>query len=243
MQPRYTYRRDPWGDLGRAHAGVIPGIILVGIGALFLLNNLQIFPLHEIWRYWPAILIAAGMVKLVDSTYTAGRVAGGMLVIAGALILADTLGYITIRRQDVWPMILIGIGVLLLFQRTINWNATLFTRRSGGPNLSGVAIFSGGRRRIADANFQGGGITAIFGGYEIDLRKAGMQADSAVLEINAIFGGAEVRIPGTWNVVIEATGIFGGISDETMHPDENAPGFKKLIIRGAAIFGGVEIKN
>jgi hypothetical protein len=253
MEQRYSDRnrqmewqwqwRGPFADDGRAHAGVIPGIIFVGIGALFLLNNLQIFPLHDLWRYWPAILIAVGMLKLVDSNYTQGRVFGGVLVGAGVVALAHTLGYITIRKQDLWPLILIGVGLLLLFQRTLGGLDRVPRAAAVGGNLAGSAVFSGGKQKITDQDFKGGEISAVFGGYELDLRKAHIQGDSAVLEISAVFGGVEIKIPDNWSVAVEASGIFGGIADETVHPDERMPGYKRLIIRGSAIFGGVEIKN
>jgi hypothetical protein len=38
-------------------------------------------------------------------------------------------------------------------------------------------------------------------------------------------------------------GIFGGTSDETVQPLPEAPGVKRLVVRGVAVFGGVEIKN
>ena len=253
MEPRYTDRgkqwqwqwRATWGDGGRAPAGVIPGVILVSIGALFLLNNLQIFDFHDIWRYWPAILIAVGMLKLVDSNYSSGRAFGAILVAAGGILLAQTMGFILIRKEDLWPLILIAGGLWLLFQRTMNWSSVWSDR--GRPvtagTLHGIALFSGGKRRIADPDFKGGEVSAVFGGYEIDLRKASIQGDSAVLELNVIFGGVEIRIPETWSAVVEAAGVFGGISDQTVHPDESAPSVKRLVIRGSAIFGGVEIKN
>jgi LiaI-LiaF-like transmembrane region len=36
-------------------------IILIALGALFLLNNFDWFPLHFIWRLWPLILIGVGV--------------------------------------------------------------------------------------------------------------------------------------------------------------------------------------
>jgi hypothetical protein len=42
--------------------------------------------------------------------------------------------------------------------------------------------------------------------------------------------------------VIDGVGIFGGYSDKTIHPPSDPPA-KKLIIRGVAVFGGMEIKN
>jgi len=223
---------------------VIPGFILVGIGALFLLNNLHLLYFQDWWRYWPAILIAGGIVKLVDSTHPGGRVFGGILVGVGGLFLAHTLGYLYIRPGDLWPLILIGLGLMLLFQRTMNWPG-MQGGQGGRSASSGVlhafAVCGGGKRKLAE--FQGGEVSAVFGGYEIDLRKATMTVDSAVLEINVVFGGAEVRIPENWIAAVEGAGVFGGFSDETVHPAEQTPGVKRLIVKGSAVFGGVVIKN
>jgi len=151
-----------------------------------------------------------------------------------------------------WPLILIGLGLLMLFQRAhlharlANGPVTLTFRANTASNANTVkidAIFSGGKRVMNTQDFQGGEIATIFGGIELDLRQAGMTAESAVLEINAIFGGVEIRIPQAWSAVVEGVGIFGGFGDNTLQPDPRAPGVKRLIVRGAAVFGGVDVKN
>jgi hypothetical protein len=109
--------------------------------------------------------------------------------------------------------------------------------------LQEAAIFSGGKRTVK-GDFKGGKLECIFGGFDINMRQAGMSADFAELEVNAIFGGAEIKVPESWEVVMRGAGIFGGFNDETAHPDPAAhPNPKRLILKGAAIFGGVEIKN
>jgi hypothetical protein len=85
-------------------------------------------------------------------------------------------------------------------------------------------------------------MTSIFGGGEIDFSQSEIEGDQAVLEATMIFGGGEIHVPRTWNVVIDGVGIFGGYSDKTNHPPPDPPA-KKLIIRGVAVFGGLEIKN
>lgn len=234
-------------------SGLIPGLILVGIGALFFLNNLHIIYIREWLAYWPVILIAAGVVKLVDSTFSGGRIAGGVLFGLGVVFLAQSLGFLEIRMHDLWPLVLIGLGILLLFQRAEGWHAKLQYQPIGvdfktdipadGNTVKIDAIFSGGKRVITTQDFQGGEIVTIFGGIELDLRQAGMVADSAVLEVNAIFGGVEVRIPQTWSAVVQGVGIFGGFGDNTLQPNPDAPGVKRLIVKGGAVFGGVEVKN
>ncbi len=224
----------------------IPAIVLIGIGALFLLNNLHLVYFHDIFRYWPVILIAVGLVKLVDSTGNEGRIAGGILVGVGGIFMAQTLGYLTVGIFDLWPVVLIAAGVWLLVERTGGWPRTSDEEpdklKSG--KIREAAVFGGGKRNIADPDFRGGKVDAVFGGFEIDLRRSAIVGDSAVLEINAVFGGVEIRIPEHWRVEMKGAGVFGGYSDETRAPSPaEFPVIKRLILKGGAVFGGVVVKN
>jgi hypothetical protein len=105
------------------------------------------------------------------------------------------------------------------------------------------AIFGGGKRRIS-GEFKGIDALALFGGYEIDLRNATMTVDEAVINANAMFGGFEIKVPDTWSVQTEVTGIFGGHEDKTHQPDSRlVPNPKRLIVKGVTIFGGLSVKN
>jgi hypothetical protein len=106
-----------------------------------------------------------------------------------------------------------------------------------------ASVFGGGKRQINTQDFTGGHIDAVFSGYEIDLRGATMAADSATLKIGAVFAGIEIRIPETWSVVLQGDGVFGAFTDNTVQPDPRTPGLKRLFIKGAAVFGGVDVKN
>src|SRR3954471_18713987 len=116
MDPRHfhDYRRHQCGAAER----MVPAIVLIGIGALFLLNNLHIIYVREILRYWPVILIAVGIVKLVDSSDGSGRAGGAVLVGVGGVFLARSLGYLDVGVGDLWPLILIAVGLMMLFERT-----------------------------------------------------------------------------------------------------------------------------
>ena len=106
------------------------------------------------------------------------------------------------------------------------------------------AVFGGGKRKLNTFDFKGGHVDAVFGGFEIDLRDALMDGDSAVLETNAVFGGIEVRIPITWSAVVQGVGVFGAFQDETTQPNQTLiPNPKRLIVKGGAVFGAVEVKN
>jgi LiaF transmembrane domain len=104
-------------------------------------------------------------------------------------------------------------------------------------------IFMSFNRRITSKHFRFGKVSAIFGGFHLDFTGADIEGNQAVLQIEAVFGGGEIRVPPGWRVSITAHEIAGAFSDETYsHPGAAAPA-KVLLIHGTAVFGGVVIKN
>jgi len=106
---------------------------------------------------------------------------------------------------------------------------------------TGIAFMGGFKRNVSSKEFRGGELTAIMGGCEIDLRQASMVDGEVVLDIFAFWGGIELKVPLEWTVVVEATPLLGGFDDKT-HPPQGGSA-KRLVIRGYAIMGGVEITN
>jgi len=105
-----------------------------------------------------------------------------------------------------------------------------------------TAVFGGVDRHISAQDFRGTQCTAVFGACKIDLRDAQIQGREAVLETYAIFGGVEIRVPQDWEVVNRSIAVFGGIDDHRREPP-SGPGTKTLILNGAAVFGGVTVKD
>jgi LiaI-LiaF-like transmembrane region/LiaF transmembrane domain len=104
-------------------------------------------------------------------------------------------------------------------------------------------IFMSFNRRITSRHFRFGKVSAVFGGFHLDFTGAEMEGNQAVIQIEAVFGGGEIRIPPTWRVSVTAHEIAGAIVDETYsQPGASAP-TKVLVIHGTTVFGGVVIKN
>lgn len=244
---------------------LVPALVLIAVGGIFLLSNLHMMRVRDIWQYWPVIPMVVGVFKMADAQDGRDRTLGGLLLAGGAIFLANNMGLIPFNVWDMWPLLLIGVGVYMLVDRTGdpkipigdfiggkgNWKHFGGAASVGGKGTSRgawtrheTAIFSGGKRKIAVDDFQAAKYEAVFGGFELDFRGSQIQGESAVLEINAIFGGAEVKIPRNWSVVMQGAGVFGAFVDSAEQPDPTVTlNIKRLFVRGAAVFGGVEIKN
>jgi hypothetical protein len=104
-----------------------------------------------------------------------------------------------------------------------------------------VAIFGGvertGRWRVR-ARSQ---LTAVFGGVDLDLREADFDAPVVELNVQACFGGIELKVPAGLTVRNETVNIFGGTEVKNLgDPVEGAP---TLVIKGTILFGGVSVKG
>ncbi len=230
---------------GRGRGGIVTGMIFILIGLAFLLDHLGIVSLGSLWRFWPMLLVFVGVLNFLAQR----RSWGTLLMLAGVLLQLNQLGIAHFGWAAFWPMMLIALGLFIMWG-SFEWSSKSVpsTSAAGDPRttLNEAVVFGGLERRMTSQDFQGGDITAIFGGVELDLTEANMQADQATLAITAIFGGVEVRVPPTWQVAFRGAPIFGGIEDKTRTArvdDPASPSLKTLVITGAVIFGGLEIKN
>ncbi len=175
---------------------------------------------------------------------------GGAIAVGGMVLLASNLGYIHGNIwQLLWPVFVIFLGASFLL-RALKGGPSLGLRQCGPSPVSSASanvlseytVFGGVRRRIVSQEFEGGEVTAIFGGVEIDLRAAATKKDQIVIELNAIFGGVELMVPDTWDVSVRGAGILGGYEDKTMPRRDPASGKRPLlVITGSAVFGGVTV--
>jgi predicted membrane protein len=240
-------RQESSGSITRSpRGGFVFGIIVIVAGTVMLLDNLGILRARDFWDYAPLILAALGIGKIAESrNRPAPLLFGGLLAAVGTLWFLRNMDVLQFDVRLIWPVIIIGFGVFSLMramERQRYWTT------GGTPPVSEAqvqmfAVFGGSKRVIDAPDFRGADVFAMFGGVELDLRPAGM-VTGASIDANAIFGGVEIKVPLNWAVEIRGTGIFGGYEDKTIHPALNAQSpAPKLIVTGAAVFGGVSVSN
>lgn len=107
-------------------------------------------------------------------------------------------------------------------------------------DIAVVSIFDGHSLRPTSQQFRGGSVVSMFGGTQLDLRRAELANGRAVLRVTTIFGGTEVTVPDGWSVRITGRAVFGGVRqlDSGTSIDSEAPG---LEIEAKTFFGGLQV--
>jgi len=214
------------------------GVIVIIVGVLFTLDNLELIDASEYLRYWPAGLVAVGLLKLWHARTGQGVAGGFFMVAVGSWMLLEQIVAIQIRLHDVWPLFFVFIGGYMVWKGL--WGARSVRQSESADRVGGLAILSAVVRSNTSQAFDGGELTAILGGCEIDLRKASINGE-AVMDLFAFWGGIEIRVPEDWTVDSRVTPLMGGFEDKT-HQANSLP-TKRLVLRGFAIMGGIVIKN
>lgn len=224
------------------------GIIVLVIGLVVLLKQLGFETLVPIRHFWPYILIAIGLIIGISNKFRSP--APFILLIIGIahaipafhFNIGDSVVY---SKRLVAPLILICAGLYFLFASK---KKRCFPHRHTPTNdqnyVTKDVIFGGSKEIVTSKSFQGGDITAVFGGAELNFMQADMENEMAVMNVRAVFGGCEIIVPSHWDVKNEVTVLLGSVDDQrTLRMTEGNTAKKTLVLRGLCLFGGVEIKS
>jgi hypothetical protein len=232
-------------NTNRASSQVVLGLLVVGMGILFLLDNLDILNFRHAIGFWPLVFIVGGCVALFGNGTRSGRSSnfmGGVLIAIGLLMIVSRMGYFYISWGTLWPLVMIALGGLVLY-RSLGPGRVAREGAVAGESPDNVvdivAVLGGFERRVGSQDFRGGEITAVMGGCALDLRDASIVKE-AVINVFTIWGGINIKVPPDWTVVLNGTPVMGGFAEKTVRPPDAS---KRLVITGYAIMGGVEVRN
>jgi predicted membrane protein len=237
------------------------GFVILVMGALFLLDNLEIIEARSIWRnFWPLLFIGWGASRLIsgygDRFLPLLAIGGGGLLIANRVLDWD----VNVARI-VWPVAMIAFGAHILYR---SWRRPAVVHASGAADPASFGAAEPGtasadvladtsstfrdsamlgsiERRNVSQMFRGGEASAFMGSVEIDLRECRMASTEAVVDVSAFIGSVEIRIPRDWLVESRMSALLGSFEDLTAAPVEGSA--KRLVVRGSAMMGSVEIRN
>jgi hypothetical protein len=245
---------------------LLVGLVIVVIGVLLLLNNLGIgveVNVGNLLRtYWPVIPLILGLNWLFLSFgsskqdegkkiyFSWGQFITALIVLfIGLFFLGRNLGFFgdidtRIFWNTLWPIILILIGINLLRGRAFSGGGGGRFTFMGGTNIGSAQPWK----------LQSGSYFALMGGIEMDLTAAELDEGETVLDLTAIMGGIDMKLPRDMAVIYDGSAILGGVTFKDQEDGGIIAGRKIednisdsatriLRIQARAIMGGVEIKE
>ena len=252
---------------GMANSRVGTGLLLLLAGGLLLAYKMGA-PIPGWLFSWPVILIAVGLLVGLKSKFQ--NPGAFIMILIGAIFLADRSIPGVDFHNYLIPVLLMGIGLIVIFRpknhqctkndpgmnpgreawkNNIETNPEHFTapgktlyEADHGEYINVQAIFGGIKKGIQSKNFKGGEIISFMGGSEINFMQADIQAP-VVLEVNNVFGGTKLIIPSNWDVQNNISAIFGGVEDKRVFNNSVPDSNKKILLKGSCVFGGIEVTN
>jgi hypothetical protein len=213
----------------------VVGVLIIVVGALLMASNLGWLQAREVLSFWPLALIAVGVAMYRRAADPSARFSAGLVLVLGAwLTLARLLHLGGLSWALLWPLGLIAVGGAMISRA---WRRGLDVPVSDQV-LSDFAFWSGIQRKITSSLFRRADFTAVMGGIEVDLRQAST-AGEAVIDVFVVMGGLEIKVPPDWVVENQIVAIMGGVSDKSTGVKDAK---HRLVIRGFALMGGVEVK-
>lgn len=254
--------RDIERNMGNKNSRLLSGVVLLLIGVL-LLGYKMGAPIPSWIFTWPILLIALGLLIGIKSKFhNPGALM--MILIGGVFFVDQQIPGIEFHNYIV-PIILISLGLLFILKpksnhchrRNRHWermngrvgtetenirNEENSSSADNGEYIDVVAVFGGIKKNIQSKNFKGGEIVSFMGGSEINFMQADIQ-QPIELEVNNVFGGTKLIIPSNWDVKNEISAIFGGVEDKRNFNNSAPDSGKKIVLKGACVFGGIEVTN
>lgn len=243
---------------------VCTGLVILVVGLVFFLDNIGV-NIPDWLISWPTGMIAIGLLIGFKRKFSGGPWI--FFLVIGGFFTVESIMEIDMSKYY-FALIFILIGMYLILKPKSSFDKRRFKRKFGKKSvdfneyaaeevgeeektfydidkndiLDTTNVFGGSHQNIYSKNFKGGDAIAIFGGADINLTQADFTG-TIILDVVAIFGGIKIIIPPSWEVKSEVTAIFGGIDDKRALGQVLEEPRKMIIIKGVALFGGVDIRN
>ncbi|MCT4615688.1 MAG: cell wall-active antibiotics response protein [Marinifilaceae bacterium] len=225
------------------NSDVVLGIVFIIVGVMIGLRYLDIQSqfINKFLLCWQTLLILVG---ILISVISRKRISGTVLIMIGSLFLLPKIFEFAVNlHKFLWPSLFVLLGGLIIFKHMKYKN--MIKMQKDLNNYLNEFIILGGRERIVRSNnFQGGKTTAILGGLDLDLTEVDIKDDIVVIEASAFLGGCSFVVSPDWDVRVSTLQFIGGVTDRrVVSPMNKDKKVKKLIISGAVILGGIEVKT
>lgn len=214
------------------------GFVVVLIGVFLFIKQVGIIsPLADnLWtlfiKFWPLLLLFLGIELYISNN----RITGGIILLLSVSFLFNTLLDFNFFSV-LWPILIIGIGVSLLFKEERKEEKKV---KDDTSYLSQTLLFKDENLKVDSQNFKGGRLDMFVGSLKLDLREAKVSKGGAKLNINAVFANVKVLVPKECRVKSKGSSVIG---DWTINLKDREREEPVLNINGNILFGEVKIEE
>ncbi|QDU83917.1 hypothetical protein Pla163_10180 [Planctomycetes bacterium Pla163] len=240
-------------DAGVAHDHVpftprqVLGALFVAGGAAALVLASGVLEPSRRLLVWPLAAGLLGVLQVRFGDRLLARTIGLCLAAAGALAIVGALTTDLGRAPD--ALVVVGaLGSMALGVNVLARTARMREVEHPGQ-VRLLHILSGGEIRFGAQRFGGGDATSVLGAVDLDLRDAHIApGETVVLDVLAVLGGVDLRVPPDWEVDNRVLAIVGAVDVAATAPSGGAGGGRsgarpRLRIEGLVVLGGLEVKR
>ncbi|MBR3157331.1 hypothetical protein IKF20_02830 [Candidatus Saccharibacteria bacterium] len=223
---------------------IIWGIAIVVLGVILGGNAIGLFNINVFFDgWWTLFIIVPSAISLITEK---DKISSLVFLAVGVIFLlaAQNVFSYDVAWKVALAVFLVAVGLGIIFKSVFHSNSDKELEKkirefdNDKVMDSQSAIFSGSERVYNDETFSGSNLVAVFGGVDLDLRKAKFTKDT-VIRAFCLFGGIDLKVPEGTQIKIRSRFIFGGASDER----KGSTGKEKYTIYLDAVggFGGINI--
>jgi predicted membrane protein len=220
------------------------GILVILIGFSLLLDGLGIIP--SVWYYfrffitnlWPIIFIIFAIKFFISKDTTIGL----LFALLGISFFANSFFDINFSYV-IWPLIIMGIGVSLFFNKEKKKEKEKEERVNGVEKKDSyfkTVVFGEEKKKIESKDFKGGELNVAFSKVVLDLREVIISKKGSKIHINCALSEVLLFVPKGCRIKSKGNGVLGDWKVELEKRNELEP---TLEISGTALLGSVRLRD
>jgi hypothetical protein len=244
-RPREKFSlRNNWPNASSVSIHLIAGLVVVILGVLTLLDNMQIVELRSPMRYfWSAVFLSIGSALVIENRSDTKWKWGIGWICLGVWSFAYNSGWVDVSISHLlWPLILLAAGGYLVRRALVegdgrpsnsgtdtnsSTNSDSSTSQFAGsdsprPNaprysertVRGIGVLSGSELKPSTQAMERAELFALMGGVKLDLYDTQLLNDTATINVAACMGGIEILVPSEWTVVSNVLPLMGAFIDK-----------------------------
>ena len=114
----------------RGTSEILWGIVFILFGGVWLLHDLGVLDVSDMWSHWPLIIVAVGLLKLILAEDLRQRGAAVWWLFIGSWLYVSIHQMFGLGFGESWPLLIIAWGVSIL------WSAYRSHSRNSEPKES-----------------------------------------------------------------------------------------------------------